>query len=179
MDTIRNGEFGLTNTNRLVRYYKGITGLKTGSTAKAGFCMSATAKRDNMELICVVMGAKTSEERNACVAKLLDFGFANYRLIEDGGEAIENIKVCCGVRDSFSATYEPYSVLENKGSAEIKKEIIINESITAPIKKGDIVGHVKYYINGECIAVKNIVSNEKIDKINFLQYFEKVLMNFM
>ena len=80
MDSIRDGAFGLTNTNRLVRFYPGITGLKTGSTSKAGFCMSATAKRDGMHLIAVVMGAPTRDIRNAAAKELLDYGFAGYSL---------------------------------------------------------------------------------------------------
>ena len=80
MDTVRNGEFGLTNTNRLVRFYRGATGLKTGSTSKAKFCMSATAKRDGMHLIAVIMGAETKDIRNTEATKLLDWGFANYSL---------------------------------------------------------------------------------------------------
>jgi D-alanyl-D-alanine carboxypeptidase (penicillin-binding protein 5/6) len=89
MDTVRNGEFGLSNTNRLVRFYKGITGLKTGSTDKAGFCISASAKRDNLHLIAVIMGSESSSIRNAEAAKLLDYGFANYDIYRNE----ETIKV--------------------------------------------------------------------------------------
>ena len=178
MDTIRDGEFGLTNTNRLVRYYKGITGLKTGSTSKAGFCMSATAKRDGMELICVVMGASSSEERNACVAKLLDFGFANYKVMSKNGEKIENIKISGGTKDYFVGEYESFTVLENKSSKELTKEITLYEDVCAPINKGDVIGKVEYYIDGECVSVKNIVSSETVDKITYLEYLGRVLSNF-
>ena len=92
MDTIRNGEFGLTNTNRLVRFYNGATGLKTGSTSKAKFCVSATAKRNGMHLICVIMGAETRDERNAIATKLLDYGFANYSLYTAQGQSSKSLR---------------------------------------------------------------------------------------
>ena len=83
MDTVRNGEFGLTNTNRLIRYYRGITGLKTGYTSGAGYCVSATARRGDLELIAVIMGAESSEIRNSCATKLLDYGFATYSIYQN------------------------------------------------------------------------------------------------
>jgi D-alanyl-D-alanine carboxypeptidase (penicillin-binding protein 5/6) len=99
-DTIRNGEFTLTNTNRLVRYYEGCNGLKTGSTDKAGYCVSATAKRGNMQLVAVIMGAETRDKRNEAARALLDYGFANYALLELGGEFLENCELTSGISDS-------------------------------------------------------------------------------
>ncbi len=179
MDTIRNGEFGLTNTNRLVRYYKGITGLKTGYTSKSGYCISATAKRDGMELIAVIMGAESSNERNECVSKLLDFGFANYKLYNLDGELLESIKIENGTKDFVKAKYESFTQIENKGLGEIKKEIILNDEIKAPIKEGDVLGTVNYIVDGKIIASKNITSIENINKINYFGFFCKVMKNFL
>jgi len=105
MDTIRDGAFGLTNTNRLVRFYRGATGLKTGSTAKAKFCVSATAERDGMHLICVIMGAETRDSRNAIATQLLDWGFAGYALYEAPAEELSGIRVIGGAEATCRVGY--------------------------------------------------------------------------
>jgi D-alanyl-D-alanine carboxypeptidase (penicillin-binding protein 5/6) len=179
MDTIRNGEFGLTNTNRLVRYYKGITGLKTGYTSKSGYCISATAKRDSLELIAVVMGAETSNERNNCVSKLLDFGFANYKAYNVPGDEISNIKIEYGTQNFVKVKYDDVSFIENFGNNEIKKEINIQNNIKAPVKEGDVLGTVSYKINDKIVATRNIYSLEKVDEISFWGFFCKVIKNFI
>ena len=179
MDTIRDGEFGLTNTNRLVRYYQGITGLKTGSTSKAGFCVSATAKRDGMELIAVIMGAESSDIRNSCATKLLDYGFANYSIYEDNNTDYGSVKVLGGVKNQANLNSEAYTVLVPKGAnKKINKVIEILESINAPVKKGDIIGKVKYISGGEIIGENNIYCSENIEKITFWEYFIRMLKNF-
>ncbi|MBQ3018640.1 MAG: D-alanyl-D-alanine carboxypeptidase, partial [Clostridia bacterium] len=106
MDTVRNGEFGLTNTNRLIRYYSGITGLKTGYTSKAGYCVSASAKRGNLHLVAVIMGAETSNERNNAATKLLDYGFSNYSIYSDKPTDTKTIDVYGGVKDKISIKFE-------------------------------------------------------------------------
>lgn len=179
MDTIRNGEFGLTNTNRLVRYYKGITGLKTGYTSKSGYCISATAKRDGLELIAVVMGAETSNERNNCVSKLLDFGFANYKAYNVTGDEISNIKIEYGTQNFVKVKYDDVSFIENFGNNEIKKEINIQNNIKAPVKEGDVLGTVSYKINDKIVGTRNIYSLEKVDEISFWGFFCKVIKNFI
>ena len=108
LDTIRDGAFGLTNTNRLVRFYPGATGLKTGSTAKAGFCVSATATRDGMNLICVIMGAESRDIRNASATSLLDFGFANYTLYRAPTITLQPIRVLGGVRATCTVQAENF-----------------------------------------------------------------------
>lgn len=180
MDTIRDGEFGLTNTNRLVRFYKGITGLKTGSTSKAGFCVSATAKRDGLELIAVIMGAESSNIRNACATKLLDYGFANYSIYQNTGADLGTIKVLGGTKDNVAIKFDSYNSLENKGNEnKITYETNINENIEAPVKKGDVVGEVKYILNGEIIGKSDIYCIENIDKISFWEFFIRILENFI
>lgn len=180
MDTIRDGEFGLTNTNRLIRYYKGITGLKTGSTSKAGFCISATAKRDGLELISVIMGADTSNIRNANAAKLLDYGFANYSVYKDEGKDYGEVKVLIGNKNTVNVKYSDYEVLVGKGKNNyVTKEFEISEELVAPIKIGDVVGKIKYLINGEIIGENNLYSDENVNKITFWEYFLEMLKKFI
>ena len=115
MDSIRGGAFGLTNTNRLVRFYRGATGLKTGSTSKAGFCVSVTAERDGLSLICVIMGAESRDVRNAQATRLLDWGFANYAAYRAEGKSLENIHVLGGVKNDCPIAYEPFCAVLPKG----------------------------------------------------------------
>ena len=180
MDTIRNGEFGLTNTNRLVRFYKGITGLKTGSTSKAGFCVSTTAQRDGLELIAVIMGAESSDMRNACATKLLDFGFANYSIYKNAGKDLGNIKIIGGEKDVVNIKFDSFQMLLNKGNEKkISYDIVLNDSIKAPINIGDEVGKINYILDNEIIGYSSVYSTEKINKISFWQYFLKLLNNYM
>jgi D-alanyl-D-alanine carboxypeptidase (penicillin-binding protein 5/6) len=181
MDTIRNGTFGLTNTNRLVRFYNGATGLKTGSTAKAKFCVSATAKRGNMHLICVIMGAPTRDERNAMASKLLDYGFANYSLFVSKGQKLDEIKVVGGVDDSCGASSSEYSVVVKKGEeGRVATEFEIQERLTAPVKIGDTVGRMVYKLGDKIIGENKILATESIEKIKYTdllkRFVEKVLI---
>ena len=171
MDTIRNGEFGLTNTNRLIRFYKGATGLKTGSTDKAGFCISATAKRDDMSLICVVMGAETRDIRNSIATKLLDYGFNNYRMFTCEREIVENIPINRGIKESFSAEYKGVSIIVPKETGKISAGVHVNENIQAPIKIGDVVGVVSFTDGKKEICRVDIIATESIDKCNFGNVF--------
>ena len=175
-DSIRGGEFTLTNTNRLVRYYDGCNGLKTGSTDKAGYCVSATAKRGNMQLVAVIMGARTRDERNAAARALLDFGFANFALYEKGEEFIENIDITKGVTDSAALYSSPFSCVVDKGSAS-KIELVydIPEKISAPVKRGDVVGSVIYKIEGQQIGKSNITVNDDVERIGFGELFLRIL----
>ena len=168
MDSIRNGEFGLTNTNRLVRFYKGATGLKTGSTSKAGFCISATAERDGMTLIAVIMGAPSRDVRNAAAASLLDYGFANYKLYTNDGEKIKNIPISKGVEPYINAEYASFSALVKKGDrSDVKAEIKIPEEIKAPIKKGDVIGEVIYSSKNGELGKRDIIATDSVEKITF------------
>ena len=175
MDTIRGGEFGLTNTNRLVRFYKGATGLKTGSTSKAGFCISATAKRENMHLIAVIMGSETRDKRNEAAKKLLDWGFANYKLQKYEGGKDEKIKVTGGVKNEISARYPGSSFLLKKDAGEITVEKEIPQSIPAPVKKGDKIGKVIYKSGEETVGTADITALETAEKIGFYGVLIKIL----
>lgn len=175
-DSIRNGEFVLTNTNRLVRYYDGCTGLKTGSTDKAGFCVSATAKRDGMHLIAVVMGAETRDERNEAARAMLDFGFSNYALFNVPETELEYVDVLRGKKDSVSVYSKEFADLVNKSDKKrIEKEFIIPDTLTAPLTEGQVVGKVIYRLNGETLGESEIFVKESIDGINVFEQFVRIM----
>lgn len=176
MDTVRDGAFGLTNTNRLVRFYKGATGLKTGSTAKAGFCISATAKRDGMELICVIMGAESRDIRNAAATSLLDWGFANYALYTAPKVELSPIKVLGGMTSTCAVTAADFfDVVHKSDAGRVEYIVEIPESIGAPIQKGDIVGKIIYRLNGEILGEIPVTAEESIEKIGFWGLFLRLL----
>lgn len=176
MDTIRNGTFGLTNTNRLVRFYDGATGLKTGSTSKAGFCMSATAKRDSLHLIAVIMGADTRDIRNEAAKQLLDYGFANYSLYENAGGEAGEASVIGGVKNTCKCEYAPFTHLMPKGKNKtVQTEFLIDENIPAPIRKGDRVGCVRYISEGNILNEGEITASEEVEKISFLGLFFRMI----
>ena len=170
MDTIRNGEFGLTNTNRLVRFYKGANGLKTGSTSKAKFCISASAVRDGMTLICVVMAAPTRDIRNNIATKLLDYGFANYAIYHAPRVEIEPISISGGGENICRVKANDFSAVVNKGEiSKITNKTEVLEKVSAPVREGDKLGYISYYNGEELIGKADIVSEENIDAINFFE----------
>ena len=180
MDTVRNGEFGLTNTNRLVRFYRGCTGLKTGSTAKAGFCISATAERDGMKLVAVIMGADSRDIRNAAATKLLDWGFANYGVYSYAGEKFDGIRVLGGAKSTLAAESSPYSIVVKKSDlSKIEKKSDIPSEIGAPIKKGDVVGSVSFSIGESEIGKCDVISTEDVEKISFFELWYRLLAKFL
>lgn len=176
MDTIRGGEFGLTNTNRLIRFYNGATGLKTGSTSKAGFCMSATAMRDGLHLIAVVMGAETRDIRNECAKQLLDYGFANYSLYSDPGGDCGEVKVTRGVKNSCSLTYPSFTLLLPKGKkSSVQVEYLTEDEVKAPIAAGDKVGTVRYICDGKTMGEADILAKESVSRIGYIGLLLKML----
>ncbi len=180
MDTIRNGEFGLSNTNRLVKYFKGSTGLKTGYTRGAGFCISASALRGGLHLVAVIMGAETSNIRNIEASKLLEFGFANYCIYDDAREECGKIKIINGVKDEIGVYHNSMSLLENIGNnRKVTKETVIFEDVCAPVKKGDCVGEIIYKIDGKVIAKSEILVSEDVSKLSYFQYLLRVFKNFI
>ena len=168
MDTIRDGAFGLTNTNRLIRFYKGATGLKTGSTSKAKFCISASAERDGLGLVAVIMASPTRDVRNAAAASLLDYGFANYAFLQKESEAQNEIPVKGGVKKTLATVSESFGKVINKGDdKKLESETVLPESIAAPIKKGDKVGEIIFKVDGAEIGRANVVADEDVEKISF------------
>lgn len=177
MDTVRNGEFGLTNTNKLVRFYRGCTGLKTGSTSKAGFCVSVTASRDNLNLICVIMGAESGEIRNEAASSLLDYGFANYQNYSYAEGSFENIAISGGNKEGLSARHDSFSTCVAKGDKDkIQPQIQINQNICAPVKNGEVIGKVSFMLDGKEIGYTDIYSTEDIPRIKFGEIFKKMFV---
>ena len=181
MDTIRDGAFGLTNTNRLVHFYKGCTGLKTGSTAKAGFCVSATAEREGMTLICVVMGAENRDARNQIATKLLDWGFANFGLFAKSPDVLLGIPVKCGSQESVSAQFSGfYCVVPKNDISKIQQTAELNTPyFTAPLRVGDKLGAVVYTLEGKPIGSVSILCSENVEKLRFWGIFERLFAKYL
>lgn len=179
MDSVRDGAFGLTNTNRLIRFYRGATGLKTGSTSKAKFCMSATAERYGMSLIAVIMAAPTRDARNSSAAALLDWGFANYSLYRyDEGED-EDIPVLGGVENILHTAHGDFCTVVKKGEekkVEAQKEL--PESVSAPVRKGDAVGVITFRLDGGELGRIDISAAHGVDKISFGGLLLRMLKRF-
>ncbi len=175
-DTIRGGEFGLTNTNRLVRFYRGATGLKTGSTAKAGFCISATAKRDGMELICVIMGAPSRDIRNAAATSLLDWGFANYALYTHEDASLAPICVQGGVKNDCLLTAPRFSAVVPRAKKNaVSVRIELPERLSAPVAKGDAVGKIVYLLDGKELGNVPVTASESVDRVGFWGILARLL----
>ena len=179
MDTIvhttRRGasEFGLANTNKLLKQYNGITGLKTGSTNEAKYCLSATAERNGVKLVAVILGAPDTKTRFREAAAMLDFGFATCKLYQDDGGEMVSTKVTVknGKQTSISVCFkEPfcYVITDETNQNEITKEVRFKKRIQAPIKKGDIVGECVYRLNDKILGCVEIVSLDNVDKLTFL-----------
>ncbi len=168
MDTLRGGKFQLANTNKLIRFYDGANGLKTGSTSKALCCLSAAAKRNDMQLIAVVLGAPTSAERFASAKSLLDYGFANYAVNTQitAGDEVQKIAVEKGVDKEVGVVAgDSCSTLVKKGQEDnITKEIKIDETITAPIEVGQKIGTMTISRDGEVIADIDLNASSAVEK---------------
>ena len=175
-DSIRDGEFTLTNTNRLVRYYDGCTGLKTGSTDKAGYCISATAERDGMSLIAVVMGADTRDERNYIARSLLDMGFSNYAVFSEDENAVDDLKVFGG-GINYVTVYSPpvCKLIDKKYKNKVEKYYELADAIEAPIKNGDSVGKIKYVIDGRLLCESDIYVKCDIERLTTKDIFVGIL----
>lgn len=175
-DSIRDGEFVLTNTNRLVRYYSGCTGLKTGSTDKAGYCVSASAERDGMHLIAVIMGAESRDKRNADARVLLDYGFSAYSLYHEAECELETVPLKRSTKATVPIYAKEFCALVGRGDLKrIEKKYVIPESLVAPVKVGDVIGGVKYYLDGNEIGKSDIYLKEDISEINYVELLLKLL----
>lgn len=180
-DSMRDGKFALANTNKLIRFYRGATGLKTGSTDSAGCCLCATATRDGLSLIAVVLGSPTSKERFASASSLLDYGFANYATVRpiSKGEEVGTIRVKKGVSDSVSAVAAAdfAQVVAKGGAKEVDARLTIPEELTAPIAEGEIVGRVEFYIGEQSLGSTDIITATAIEKKSFLMMLADILKN--
>lgn len=180
MDTIRNGSFGLSNTNKLIKFYKGATGMKTGYTDEAKYCVSATAERNGLHLIAVVLGSETSDNRFASAKRMFDFGFANYSVISPEIPNLEPIKITRGVEKAANLYANPITILTEKGNGKsIETKIVLEESIKAPFGANTEVGYISYLTEGKEIARAKIFTKEGATEVSYFSIlgglFDKML----
>jgi hypothetical protein len=171
MDSLRDGKSSLVNTNKLVRNYNGCTGLKTGSTSIALYNLSASATRNNLSLIAVVLKAPTPAIRFSNAQKLLDYGFSNYSVTSFGkkGDVIKSVEIKKGTSSSVDAILENDAevLMSNGNSKDITQEIKLDDTFTAPILEGQKLGEVEFSINGNVVSTVNLVANKSSDKLSF------------
>ena len=182
MDTVRDGAFGLSNTNKLVRFYSGATGLKTGFTSGAGYCLSASAEREGMELIAVVMGCETSADRfNACKS-MLDFGFANFALISAEAEGKMEVEVKLGEDRTVTAVPGalPQMLIDKAQRGLVATEVKLEESVTAPVSRGQRLGTLTVKAGEQVLAQVPLVAEQAVRRLGwsdlFIMIFKQVAM---
>lgn len=180
LDSLRDGKTELNNTNKLVNAYDGITGLKTGTTSNAGFCVAATASRDDLNLVAVVLGSDTSDHRFDTAAYLLDIGFANYKsfVAQIDETQLTPVKVNNGIKKSVTPIYPDMTKITlKKGNNNIDYKYNISESIAAPVHYGDKLGTVEVFCDGESVASVTLTAGENIDKITFFDVLWNMVRN--
>ena len=177
MDTVRDGAFGLSNTNKLVRFYSGATGLKTGFTSGAGYCLSASAQREGMELIAVVMGCETSTERFAACKSMLDYGFANFSLVTPQFKGELELPVKLGSRQMVKAVPgEDAQLLIDKSQKDmVTTDFTLEESVTAPVSKGQRLGTMTVRAGEQILAQIPLVAETEVSRLSWGQLFIKLL----
>lgn len=182
-DQLRDGKFELANTNKLIRFYSGANGLKTGSTSEALCCLSASAKREDMQLVAVVLGSPTSAKRFSSAKALLDYGFASYRLnrLIQKNEQISEGDVINGVCSAVKAiAKEEKCILEEKsGAKEFEKRVYMDEDITAPVKKGDVIGRVDFVSGEKVIDKVDLIASEDVAKKNIFMIIRDIAKSFL
>ena len=177
MDTVRNGTFGLSNTNKLIRFYQGATGLKTGFTSSAGYCLSATAQRDGMELIAVVMGADTSQNRNAACKQLLDYGFANFALIQPELTETGDVPVRLGTQDGVPVQLGDFSglLIDKSQKSSVTTQVTLEEVAIAPVSQGQRLGTLKVLSGDQLLREIPLVAAQSVPRLTWGAMFVKVL----
>lgn len=178
MDSLRGGESELVNTNKLVRFYEGTTGLKTGTTSGAGYCLSATAERNGLELVAVIMSGDTSNDRFNGAKKLLDYGFANYEYASIKPELDKtelNIKNGVAPKVKIIAKNNFDALLKKSETAAVTQQLNLKQNLEAPVKKDEVVGAIDFYLNDEIIGQVEVVADESVDKMSFLTAFLWIL----
>ncbi len=177
MDSVRDGAFGLSNTNKLVRFYTGCTGLKTGYTSHAGYCLSASAQRDGMELIAVVLGAETSAQRFSACKSMLDYGFATFALYTPALQEGATVPVTLGTSSSVSATAASDTTLltEKTRISSISSEISLESSVTAPVEQGQQLGILTIRSGDEILSQIPLVAETSVGRLSILELSIQVL----
>ncbi len=181
MDSIRGGQFGLTNTNKLIRFYDKATGLKTGFTKESMYCISATAESDGMELIAVIMKSPSSDERNADARALLNYGFANYAIYNADTQQLSPIKVIKGKKDSVTPIMNGItSLVVAKGTEQnIKCEISVCDDLLAPVEQGQKLGEAKLTLDGNVLASSDITAESAVEKAGIFDIFSELVHYFL
>ena len=177
MDTVRSGAFGLANTNKLVRFYPGATGLKTGFTVRAGYCLSATAERDGLALVAVVMGCETSKERFAACKQLLDYGFANFALAEPQLPAENTVRVKLGTEKTVTAVpaEETRLLIDKSQKSSVTTEVTLEPEVAAPVSQGQRLGTLTVRAGEQVLAQVPMVAGAGVAKLTWGQMFRIVL----
>ena len=179
MDTLRSGTFGLSNTNKLIRFYDGATGLKTGFTQEAGYCISATAERDGMELIAVIMKGNTSDSRNADAKTLLNYGFSTYALVDvQPEEPLPVLPVVLGAADTVSAVLPEEGrtlLLEKSQTGGLTQTVELPESVAAPVCAGDRLGTLTVSREGTVALAIPIVAGETVERLTWGETVTRML----
>ena len=179
MDSLRDGKSELVNTNKLIRNYQGATGLKTGSTSLALFNLSASATRDDLSLIAVIMRAPSTKERFSCARKLLDYGFSTFKYKKFAEKDVEvmNVPINKGVVSEVSVKYADTSgkIMNKKSEGNVEQEIIINDNVSAPIEAGQVLGKVEFRVNGEAVASVDLVAENDVAKLNIFTMGKRIL----
>ena len=168
MDSVRGGETQLVNTNKLIRSYQGITGLKTGTTGQAGSCITATAEREGLSLIAVVLGADSTDHRFQDAAALLDYGFGGWRVTEPEAPVLDPVPVARGMAPTVEvqAGESPSILLEAAETGQVETEIVLQE-LAAPVQAGEVVGQIHYQVNGKTVAQVDITAVSGVEAVTF------------
>ena len=182
MDSLRNGAFGLSNTNKLIRFYKGANGIKTGSTSTAKYCLSASAERDGMQLIAVVICAPTTAERFSSAKALLDYGFANYEVA--GGDlkdiSVPYVRVAGGTMEQLAPVVSGDGFIVKKGNADkMEQRFELFDSVSAPVEHGQKLGEIIFSIDGNEIARRDVCADIEVPRISVIQMFTRNLISWM
>lgn len=180
LDSLRDGKTELNNTNKLVNTYNGITGLKTGTTSNAGFCIAATASRDDLNLVAVVLGSDTSDHRFDTASYLLDIGFANYKSVtpEIDETELKPVRINNGSKKSIYPIYPDMTkITVSKGEMDIEYKYNVYDSVCAPVKYGDKLGSIEVLCNGESVATIMLTAGEDVDKLSFMDVLLSLVRN--
>ena len=177
MDTVRNGAFGLSNTNKLIRFYSGATGLKTGYTTGAGYCLSASAKREGMELIAVVMGCESSQKRSADCKALLDYGYATYSVVRPGLKEGRTVNVHLGKQPTVPVELvDRREILVDKAKrTSLSAKVELQQTVPAPVEKGQNLGTIQVYAGEKMLIQLPLVAASSVEKLSYWDVYEIVL----
>lgn len=182
MDSLRNGSFGLSNTNKLIRFYNGANGLKTGSTSTAKYCISATAKRDDMQLISVVICAPSTAERFSSATAMLDYGFANYEVAGDDvlKTSVPYINIIGGTESQIAPKVSGNGFILKKGNLDkVEQSFELEQSVNAPVSEGQKLGEIIYTIEGAEVARRDVCADHDVPKITIIQMFVRCLSDWV